>query len=255
MILHHPKTKPLPFRVAHGHEPAWKMPFLGIEHLFEWTVYVLSNWAFLEALEYVGSFSILIAVIFYFAESDARVKQRHYQAWQVINTAQGKGGSVGRIDALQQLNEDNVSLTGVDVAGAYLYGLKLEKANLVRANFHNSDARKSVLDEADLEDADLTGANFREGSLRKAKLDGADLTDASLDNADLTQADLSDSNLQNADLHGAELRGVHWQGVRNIKMANIYGVKDAPAEFVAWALQHGAAQTAPEAVSAKLDQK
>lgn len=253
MILHHPRSRPLPFHVAHGHESAWKKPFFAIEHTFEWTVYLLSNWAFLEALEYVGSFSILIAVIFYFAESDARIKQRHYQAWQVINTAQGKGGSGGRLDALQELNEDKVPLTGVDVAGAYLFGMRLENANLVRANFHNADVRKAVLDFSDLSDADLTGANFREGSFRKAKLNGADLTDASLDEADLSDADLSETNLQNADLHGADLSGVRWQGVRNIKMTNVYGVKNAPPEFVAWALQHGAVQTSPEAVSAKLN--
>jgi len=255
MILHHPRPKPLPFLVAHGNESTWKLPFFALEHTFEWVVYLLSNWAFLEALEYVGSFSILIAVIFYFAESDARVKQRHYQAWQVINTAQGKGGSGGRIDALQELNEDKVPLTGVDVAEAYLAGLKLENASLVRANFHNADVRKGVIDGCDLSEADLTGANFRGGSFRKAKFGGADLTDASLDDADLAGADLSDSNLQNADLHGADLRGVRWQGVRNVKMANIYGVKNAPEEFVSWALQHGAVQTNSDTVSAKLDQE
>ena len=250
MILHHPKPKPSPFRVAHGHEPAWKMPFLVLEHTFEWTVYLLSNWAFLEALEYVGSFSILIAVIFYFAESDARVKQRHYQAWQVINTAQGKGGSGGRIDALQELNEDKVPLTGVDVAGAYLYGLKLDNASLVRANFHNADVRKGEFDAADFSEADLTGANFRGGSFRNVKLGGSDLTDATLDGVDLAGADLSDTNLQNADLHGADLNGVRWQGIRIIKMANIYGVKNAPADFLTWALQHGAVQHGPATGSA-----
>jgi uncharacterized protein YjbI with pentapeptide repeats len=84
-------------------------------------------------------------------------------------------------------------------------------------------------------------------------LNGADLTDASLDEADLSDADLSETNLQNADLHGVDLSDVRWEGVRNMKMANIYGVKNAPPEFVAWALQHGAVQTNPEAVSAKLN--
>lgn len=255
MILHHPKPKPLPFRVAHAHEATWKLPFLALEHLFEWTVYLLSNWAFLEALEYMGSLSILIAVIFYFAESDARVKQRHYQAWQVINTAQGKGGSGGRIDALQELNEDKVPLTGVDVAGAYLYGLRLEKANLVRANFHNADVRAGSFDGANLADADLTGANFRGGKLRKANLSGADMTDGSLEESDFTGADLSEANLQNADLHGADLSGVKWRNVRNVKMANLWGVKNAPAEFVSWALQHGAVQTNPETVTAQVNEQ
>ena len=73
---------------------------LAIEYPFDWLAYLLSRWSFLEALEYLGSFSILIAVIFYFSESGDRLKQKHYQAWQVINTAQGKGGSGGRIEAL-----------------------------------------------------------------------------------------------------------------------------------------------------------
>jgi hypothetical protein len=41
-------------------------------------------------LECLGGFSVLAGVIFYFSESGDRIKQRHYQEWQVINTAQGK---------------------------------------------------------------------------------------------------------------------------------------------------------------------
>src|SRR5262244_242040 len=96
---------------------------------------------FSEILEYLGSFSVLIAVIFYFHDSGNRVKQRHYQAWQVINTAQGKGGSGGRIEALQELNADSVPLVGVDVSGAFLQGVQLPHAHLLRANFENADAR------------------------------------------------------------------------------------------------------------------
>ena len=90
---------------------------------------LLSRWSFLEVLEYLGSFSILIAVIFYFSESGDRLKQKHYQAWQVINTAQGKGGSGGRIEALQELDEDGVPLVGVDVSGAFLQGFACRKRN------------------------------------------------------------------------------------------------------------------------------
>ena len=54
-----------------------------------------------------GDFLGIGAVIFYFTESGDRRKQKHYHAWQVINTAQGKNGSGGRIEALQELNEDH----------------------------------------------------------------------------------------------------------------------------------------------------
>jgi hypothetical protein len=243
MILHHPRPKPEPLRHVCAEKPNWAQPFHAIEHGFHWAVYFLSNWAFLETLEYLGGLSILIAVVFYFSEANARVKLRHYQAWQVINTAQGKGGSGGRIDALQELNEDGVPLTGVDVAGAYLYGIKLEKANLVRANFENADARRSSFASADLSDAALMGANFHEGSFRQTKLRGANLQDATLDHADLEGADLSGANLRDADLSGADLQGVSWEHIQSVKGADVRDVRNAPPQFVAWALQHGAVTT------------
>src|SRR5437867_1787758 len=46
------------------------------------------------------------------AEAAAAVEARkasNYQAWTVVNSAQGKGGSGGRIDALQDLNGNGVS--------------------------------------------------------------------------------------------------------------------------------------------------
>ena len=69
----------------------WAKPFWWMEYQMERCAYLLSNWSFLEVLEYLSSFGVLIAVVFYFAESGDRLKQKHYQAWQVVNTAQGKG--------------------------------------------------------------------------------------------------------------------------------------------------------------------
>ena len=69
------------------------------------------------------------------------MKQKHYQAWQVINSAQGKGGSGGRIDALEELHRDPVPLVGVDVNDAFLQGVELNGANLLRANFRSADIR------------------------------------------------------------------------------------------------------------------
>lgn len=101
--------------------------------------------SFLEVPEYLGSFSVLIAAIFYFSESGDRVKQKHYQAWQVVNTAQGKGGSGGRIEALQELDQDGVPLVGVYVAGASLQGVRLPKAGLNRISTgHGSTEPTSV---------------------------------------------------------------------------------------------------------------
>src|SRR5579862_8781190 len=143
----------------------WMLPLRRFEWIFEWIAFALSRWSFLEVLEYLGSLSVLVGVIFYFSESGDRIKQRHYQAWQVINTAQGKGGSGGRIEALQELNDDRVPLVGVDVSSAFLQGLHLGHANLLRSDFSSADVRNG-----DLSDCDFTLANLNSVNLRDAKL-------------------------------------------------------------------------------------
>ena len=147
-------------------------------------------------------------VIFYFSESGDRIKQRHYQAWQVINTAQGKGGSGGRIEALQELNEDKIQLVGVDVSSAFLQGIHLEHANLLRADLSAADLRRSDLRFADLTYADMHAANFRGSNLENASFSNADLKDADLVGVDLAGANLDGVDLTAADLRSANLRDV-----------------------------------------------
>ena len=237
------REKPGTWSARRQGKPLLTLPFWFIEWNCEWIAYALNHWTFLEVLEYLEGFSILVAVIFYFSESGDRLKLKHYQAWQVINTAQGKGGSGGRIDALQELNADKVPLVGVDVSGAFLQGLKLEHARLVRANLSDADVRDSDLAAADFSDANLRSANFRESNFRGALFSRSDLNDADFSDADLSDADFSGADLTNIDLRGAKLSNLRWRSIRAIKNANIFGVKDAPQEFVTWAIQHGAIQS------------
>ena len=144
------------------------VPFIAIEWVWAWLAYWLSGWAFLEVLEYFGTLSVLLAVVFYFSESKDRIKQKHYQAWQVINSAQGKGGSGGRIDALQELHADGVPLVGVDVSRAFLQDIDLSRADLLRANFRAADVRGGNLNSAQMQYADLASANLRDANLRNA---------------------------------------------------------------------------------------
>jgi hypothetical protein len=218
----------------------WTIPLYGIDWVFQWVAYFLCRSAFLETLEYLGALSVLFGVVFYISEAGDRRKQKHFQAWQVINTAQGKGGSGGRIEALQGLNADGVPLTGVDVSGAYIQGIRLPQASLARANFEAVDARDSVLARSNLEFANLQSANFRQGDLSRADLQHADLEDADLAGATLAGANLTGSNLKNADLRNCDLGGIAWQGINAIDSANVYGVRNAPNGFLAWARQHGA---------------
>jgi uncharacterized protein YjbI with pentapeptide repeats len=217
------------------------LPFFAMEYGSEWLAYALSQWSLLEVLEYAGSFSILIAVIFYFAESGERTQARHYQAWQVINTAQGKGGSGGRIEALAALNDDRVPLVGVDISGAFLQGVKLERANLLRADAHAADLRGAHLAGANLELANLDWINLRDADLRRANLREVSLKDADLSAADLGGADVEGAVLDRADLRNAEMSGlVNWQKQKSIGGADIFGVRNAPEGFIDWAIQHGA---------------
>jgi hypothetical protein len=218
----------------------WLIPFLAIDWVGKWLAYWVSGWAILEVLEYLETLSLIVVVIFYFLDSGSRTKQKHYQAWQVINTAQGKGGSGGRVEALEELLADKVSLVGVDVSGAYLFDIKLDKARLDRSNFHGSDARGGSFQKAKLGFADFSSANVRRGNFTRADLRSANLADADLNGSNFTEADLRETDLARADLRNTDLNRAKWKEIRDIKSANIYGVRDAPDGFIDWALSQGA---------------
>lgn len=241
MGTHRPGTRPEPWATwKQAARRGWLLPFTAMEWGLQYLAFALGNWTLLEVLENLGRFSVLIAVIFYFAGSGDRVKQRHYQAWQVINTAQGKGGSGGRIEALQELNADKVPLVGVDVSSAFLQGLRLKNANLLRADFSSADLRNSSLIGADFTLANLNSANLRGTALDRSKFFETDLRNTDLEGASLASADLSAASLDDADLRGADLRDVVWQQLKGLKGANIARVQNPPQGFVAWALQNGA---------------
>jgi len=236
---------------------------------------ILERWAFLKVLGHLGRLAVLIAVVFYFTESGNRQKAKHYQAWQVINSSQGKPGSGGSQDALEDLNRDEVSLCGVDVSKAYLSGLNLENAILGRANLseaylyeanlagavlsnanlseaelYKTNLAGAVLSGANLTGAELIGANLTEAILMDANLAGARLTganlvaanfsEANLFGVNLTGANLVGANLTEAILYGANLKDIDWQLIRSIELANIYGVKNPPDGFIEWAKEQGA---------------
>ncbi|MFZ2148771.1 MAG: pentapeptide repeat-containing protein, partial [Sedimentisphaerales bacterium] len=250
----------------------WLVPFIFPEWLCERLSYLLGRWAFLEILGYAGRLTILVAVIFYFFEADERRlqstslrmqvenlglqlenqrKSKHYQAWQVINAAQGKTSSGGRIDALQDLHRDGISLTGVDISKAHLPKLNLENAHLTYANLTEADLRFANLSRANLWGANLTraflydvnlaGAFLYDANLTGAWLPEANLTGAALWNANLTGANLDDANLAGAFLYDANLTNIkNWQKIKRIEEANIFSVKNPPDEFIKWATEHGA---------------
>lgn len=153
-----------------------------------------------------------------------------YQAWQVINSAQGKGGSGGRIEALGDLLRHNVSLAGINLDGAWLEGVQLPDATLTRGSFQNAN-----LSQANLADANLEGADIRHALLVAANLTGAKLHGANLAGARLSAATLDDADLTDA---------VGWHEITSISYASVQDVRNAPAGFLKFAREHGAVDAA-----------
>lgn len=163
------------------------------------------------------------------AEAEAAalaLKAANYQAWQVVNSAQGKGGSGGRIDALQDLNRNGISLAGVRLDGAWLEGIQLPGAHLPHASLREVNLSGANLQGANLLAADLTDANLVGANLRGAFLKGATAKGTQFGTADLAGADLQD--LQ------------EWQAIRGTSHTDIEGVRNPPTGFRLWALEHGA---------------
>jgi hypothetical protein len=161
------------------------------------------------------------------AEAAARaIIDSNYQAWQVINSAQGKGGSGGRIEGLAALLRNGVSLAGICLDDAWLERVELPKATLTRASMQRTN-----LEQANLAGANLEGANFR----------GADLLAANLTGASLKRADLTGARLSAATLDGADLTDViGWSEIASIGHASIEGVVRPPQGFIDWARANGA---------------
>lgn len=145
-----------------------------------WLVRCLrSSWLF-SLLEIVAMLSVPIVGLFWVFEADDRTKAKHYRAWELVNSARGSTGDGGRISALQDLNDDGVSLAAAPLEKANLRGIRLESANLRGANLAG----------ADLIGADLAGADLSYADLRDAKLSAANLGGATFFKTDLTGANL-----------------------------------------------------------------
>jgi hypothetical protein len=204
-------------------------------------VHAVPRWAFWLQQSWAGAelLALLFAAYQLWARRNERrraeaesarlaLKAANYQAWTVVNSAQGKGGSGGRIDALQDLNRNGVSLAGVRLDGAWLEGIELGGARLSRASLREANLSGARLQRANLEGADLTGVN---------------LTGADLQGAFLKGADLSGAQLGTADLRAADLMGVRgWESIRTASYLQIDGIRHPPAGFRNWAVANGAVE-------------
>ncbi len=174
--------------------------------------------------EHAESIAIVAAVVFFFKEAPSRKAQKHYEAWQVIDHAAAAkvSTSYARIQALQDLNQDGVSLRGIHLPGAHLQEINLSgailicadlsHADLVKANFADADLSHANLSHANLIDANFQGANLMDADLSHAILGIANLSFANLMDADMVGANLTDADLSYADLKGATLTNADLSG-------------------------------------------
>ncbi len=215
----------------------------------------------LEILSLIGGtlamVGVLVGAINYIRSSEDRKKQKHYAAWQVIIAARGARASGGRLAAVRDLAEDRVSLHGIDLSGAFLDDIALEKTNLIMSNFkratlnnakfsgatmfaaHFQGAHGGSVDfaGADLSYVDLAVVHFLHPCFVDASLAHANLEFANLHEADLRRCDLEAAHLRGANLYGADVAGIrNWQTIVNLEHANILGVKNAPEGFREWAI-------------------
>lgn len=188
----------------------------------EWVAYWMGNLAIFKILAYSASIGLIASwIIFLFtfsAEQERRAQSAGQQriaeqqqarlgAWQVINSAQGQGGSAGRVEALELLVKQGESLAGLTVAEAYLTGLYLPDATVTDADLHGSTLIGASFQRSSLVDTDLSNTD-----LSSAHLEYANMTDADLREAVLIGARLQEANLTGADLRGAELGGISLTG-------------------------------------------
>jgi len=172
-------------------------PFFAADWVAERAVYRLRKMAFVELLDVLARFSLIVAVFSYCWGGSDRKRNEHNAAWQTLNSAQGKPGNGGRIDALEHLVEDRIALDGIDLRYAWLQRAKLAGAQLSHAK----------LDSADLSNADLRGAFLFGASMKRTILRGADLRGAHLAGANLEIARMEGADLRSMDLRAVNLRG------------------------------------------------
>jgi uncharacterized protein YjbI with pentapeptide repeats len=143
---------------------------------------------------------VVVGLLSFIIEAPDRAKQRHYQAWQLINGARGAPGDAGRRVAIADLIRDHVTLYELDLTGG---------------NFEGMDFRSAIAPGLNLSDAKVAGADF---SCRS----GLFVTDywlpmyswcwkTSLEGSRI-QTDTTGVNFSHANLKGAVLGGKRYDG-------------------------------------------
>ncbi|MEH2212897.1 MAG: pentapeptide repeat-containing protein [Nostoc sp.] len=149
----------------------------------------------------------------------------------------------------QRLNLSNIDIKGADLRKADLQKADLSEANLQRVVLRGSNLQRAVLRKTNLQRAYLNQANLQESVLRAGNLQGAHLNEANLQGAYLCEANLqgaylSKTNLQGVDLSEANLQGAFLWGAKNLEQHQIDLAKGDRSRFINEAVQYYITQKA-----------
>ncbi len=196
-----------------------------IEKFLEDIDYLLKNLAILNVVSLLANVTLIVSLVSWFTERKERKEEKHFSAWSIINEGQGdKSGVV--TTALERLNKEGFSLSGLQLNKTNLHDANLNGARLFQANLSEATLSRNKLANANLVLANLSKVFFIGADLNEAYLNGANLSKANmigikLTKADLSGANLSEANLDSANLDGANLRGAYLFNAKNLNNAQI----------------------------------
>ena len=195
-------------------------------------------------LDYTGKLSIIVAAIAFLFQIPGQRQQVQSDAWAVITSAQGQGGSGGRVGALQALARGCARqsiVNGSEAAPRDGHVIQQISAGVKHLAFQARLATGLIMAEGidsvfgncvDLSGLTANGAYLVNLKLPRTTLKNANLQDANLQKADFANAELNqvnfqrailrDANFLNADLSGTNLQGASLQGA-NLRGANLQG--------------------------------
>jgi uncharacterized protein YjbI with pentapeptide repeats len=122
---------------------------------------------------------------------------------------------------LQELNFQNLVLTGINDRKYNFHEANLQGAIFINADFENVKFNGAVLQNANFENATLNKLSFFEAQLQNAnfenaQLDGVEFSDALLQNANFENAELDGVDFSNALLQNAKFMQVKITGDMNV---------------------------------------
>jgi uncharacterized protein YjbI with pentapeptide repeats len=189
----------------------------------------------------LGKLTIMVAILSFIFEAPERAKQRHYQAWQLINGARMSPGEAGRSIAIRVLVDDHVEMIDIDLTGGNFRGKNFQAADMPGVNFTNAkidganfSCKAGIfvneywfpaysfcwitnLEGARFATESITGTYFDNANLKDAVLGGssAGLTiveGSSFLKADMRGITLQDTRLSNNVFSYAKLQNSRWLG-------------------------------------------